>query len=58
MWEQQTVGNRWETLADKALAGQCLTREEALSVLRADDDELLPLLHAAFRVRRHYFGKK
>jgi biotin synthase len=58
MWEPQTVGNRWETLADKALAGECLTREEALSVLRADDDELLPLLYAAFRVRRHYFGKK
>lgn len=47
---------RWHTLADKAMAGDALTREEALSVLRADD-ELLVLLDAAFRVRRAAFGK-
>ncbi len=47
----------WQALADKALAGLPLTRAEALSVLRADDDELLPLLHAAFRVRQAAFGK-
>jgi biotin synthase len=52
------AASRFEFFADKALAGELLTKEEALSVLRADDDELLPLLHAAFRVRRHYFGKK
>lgn len=48
----------WERYTDKALAGQRLTEEECLSVLRADDSELLPLLHAAFRVRHHYYGKK
>ncbi|WP_068776957.1 biotin synthase BioB [Paenibacillus sp. FJAT-26967] len=48
----------WNRLADKSLAGELLTEEEALSVLRADDDELLPLLHAAFRVRKHYYGRK
>jgi biotin synthase len=59
MMQQETVmKSPWEMYADKALAGELLTKEEALSVLRADDDELLPLLHAAFRVRRHYFGKK
>jgi biotin synthase len=48
----------WEDYAEKALAGEGLTREEALSVLRADDDDILPLMHAAFRVRKRYYGKK
>ncbi|MBA4543329.1 MULTISPECIES: biotin synthase BioB [Thermoactinomyces] len=50
--------SRWETLADRALAGERLSMEEGLSVLDAPDDELLPLLQAAFRVRKAYFGKK
>jgi biotin synthase len=48
----------WKTLADKALAGELLSKEEALSVLLADDDEVMPILHAAFQVRKHYYGKK
>lgn len=48
----------WELLADKALTGERISQEEALAVLAADDDELLPLMHAAFRVRKTYFGKK
>jgi biotin synthase len=48
----------WTDYAEKALAGEGLSREEALSVLRADDDDILPLMHAAFRVRKHYYGKK
>ena len=48
----------WQELADKALAGDKLTLEEGLSVLEADDDEILSILHAAFRVRKHYYGKK
>ncbi|AUS09867.1 biotin synthase BioB [Laceyella sacchari] len=51
------MGN-WEQLADKALAGERLSLEEGLAVLKAPDDEVLPLLQAAFRVRRTYFGKK
>ena len=50
--------NHWESLADKALAGERLTLEEGLSVLEAEDDEVLSLMHAAFRVRKHYYGKK
>ena len=50
--------NRWEALADKALASAELTRDEALSVLSCDDDQLLALLHAAFRVRRAHYGRK
>jgi biotin synthase len=50
--------NRWEALADKALAGGPLNRGEALSVLSCDDDQLLALLNAAFRVRRAHYGRK
>src|SRR5262245_7037422 len=46
----------WSALADRALAGEPIDREEALAVLRAPDDELLALLDAAFRVRRAHFG--
>ena len=52
------VETDWRNLARKAIQGEALTREEALSVLRADDDELLAIMDAAYRVRRHYFGNK
>ncbi|GBK61565.1 biotin synthase BioB [Paenibacillus macerans] len=32
--------------------------EEGLNVLQAEDDGLLPLMEAAFQIRKHYFGKK
>jgi len=48
----------WNTYADKSLRGERLTKEEALSVLDSEDDELLAIMHAAFRVRKHFFGKK
>ncbi len=48
----------WNDLAAKALAGEELTTEESLSTLQSHDDELLDLLAATFRVRRHYFGHK
>jgi biotin synthase len=51
------VITRWEDLAVKALAGESPDREKALAVLRAPGDELLPLLHAAFRVRQATFGR-
>lgn len=47
----------WEHLADTALAGGAVSRNDALAVLRADDDELLGLLQAAFRVRRQFHGR-
>jgi biotin synthase len=46
----------WHALADRALAGERLSTDEALAVLRAPDEELLGLLDAAFRVRRQHFG--
>ncbi|MBH5318287.1 biotin synthase BioB [Paenibacillus sp. GSMTC-2017] len=48
----------WQSLAEKALLGECLTMDEGMAVLEAPHDELLPLMQAAFQVRRHYFGKK
>jgi biotin synthase len=48
----------WQRLAQKALNGECLTPEEGLAVLKADNDEVLPIMHAAFTVRKHYYGKK
>jgi biotin synthase len=50
--------NDWQGLADKALAGTRITPEEALSLLEADDDEVLAIMNAAFRIRKHYYGKK
>jgi biotin synthase len=44
--------------ADKAIAGEALTREEARAVLDAPDERLLELLGAAFLVRARFFGRK
>ncbi|QRG67386.1 biotin synthase BioB [Brevibacillus choshinensis] len=55
---KQTDLTDWTALARKAIDNERLTHEEALSVLTADDDEVLLLMNAAFRVRRHFFGKK
>ena len=45
-------------LAELALAGEELTDEQALEVLKCPDDQLLPLLHSAYQVRKHYYGNK
>jgi biotin synthase len=46
------------TLTAKALSGQRPARDEALAVLRSEDDELMDVIAAAFRVRRFYFAKR
>ena len=48
----------WNTLADRALAGETLTRAESLSVLEAKDEVLLDQIAAAYRVRRHYWSNR
>lgn len=48
----------WQTLAQEVIDGKELSNEEAMAILNAEDDELLPLLHGAFTIRKHYFGKK
>jgi biotin synthase len=48
----------WNEIADRALAGELLSREDAHAVLSATDDQLLDQLAAAYRVRRHYHGNR
>jgi biotin synthase len=58
MIETETqLTNSWDALAERVLDGHRLTEDEALAVLAAPEDEVLDLLAAAFRVRRHYFGR-
>jgi biotin synthase len=49
---------RWHELADRALNGQLLSAEDGLAILRSPDEELLDLLAAAYRVRRHWWGNQ
>lgn len=44
-------------LSKKAIAGDPITREEAVAVIESTDDELLKVLDAAFQVRHHYWGR-
>ncbi len=48
----------WSRLADEALAGNVIARDDARAVLHAPADELLALLDAAFRVRRTHWGRR
>ncbi|WP_008315111.1 biotin synthase BioB [Leptolyngbya sp. PCC 6406] len=48
----------WNHLADVALGGEVISREAAHGVLAAADEEILAQLHAAYRVRRHYWGNR
>lgn len=47
----------FDTLADGVLSGTPASPDDLTAVLESSDDDLLGLLNAAFRVRRHYFGK-
>lgn len=49
--------DRYQSLADKVLAGGQVTREEALSILRAPDDDVPALIAAGFRIRQKFFGR-
>lgn len=56
--ETMKANTKWQLLAEKALRGERLTVEEGLSVLEADNDEVLLIMNAAFTVRKHFYGKK
>ncbi len=47
----------WSHLPYRILEGDFITKDEALGVLTAHDDDLLSVLDAAFRVRLHYCGR-
>ncbi len=44
--------------AEKTLFGEGLSTADMRAVLQTPDSDILPLLHAAFQVRHHYFGRK
>lgn len=51
--------NQWEVLADRVLnENYALTENEALSILESEDSEILSLLNAAYKIRKHYYGNK
>jgi len=55
--ETQSKGDEfvnWNEIADKSLRGEAPTRAEAHDVLHAPNEEILALLHAAFRVRHRF----
>ena len=49
---------RWHQLAERVLQGQAISCAEALDVLAVPEEELLDLVSACYRVRRHYHGKR
>ena len=49
---------KYDALAQRVLSGHVITDDEALSILDSLDDDLLPLLHAAYTIRKHYYGNK
>lgn len=48
----------YENLVERSLQGEIASREEMSAVLRTPDERLPELLAAAFKVRRHYFGRR
>lgn len=48
----------YTAFAEKILSGESLSIFDMHTVLQTPNDEILPLVHAAFQVRRHYFGRK
>jgi len=47
----------WQELATQVLDGQNISRDQALSIVQSDDNELLDVLHAAFRIREATHGR-
>jgi biotin synthase len=55
---QEKNVSKFQAFAESALAGDVLTREQCLAVLRCPDTDVLSLLDAAYRVRHAYFGNR
>jgi biotin synthase len=47
----------WSNWATDVLAGEAIDRTQALAILNSSDEELMDVLSAANRIRRHHFGK-
>ncbi|KIL51578.1 biotin synthase [Jeotgalibacillus alimentarius] len=49
---------KWMKLAERVLDGEEVTTSEAISILECPDDDVLLLMHGAFKIRKYYYGKK
>lgn len=47
----------YRACADRVLNGGVLSQEEGLAVLQTPDHQVPDLLEAAYKIRRHYFGR-
>lgn len=50
--------DRWNELADRLLAGERLSRPDALAMLGAADTATLPMLQAMARLRERHYGRR
>lgn len=57
-YAKQMCVTDWNQLANQVLQGQAITQSEALALLEANDEEVLPILYAAYQIRKHYYGKQ
>lgn len=57
-YAKQMCVTNWNQLANQVLQGQAITQSEALALLEASDEEVLPILYAAYQIRKHYYGKQ
>lgn len=48
----------FQRLALNVLEGHELTDSESMSILNCPDDELLNLLHSAYKIRHHHYGNR
>lgn len=48
----------WLKLSDQVIQGYEVTPEEARAILQSEDQELLSVMQAAYRIRREYYGNK
>ena len=54
----QHTPSEFDVLAERVLAGGSLEPTEAMAVLQVSETQLPTLLHAAFRVRERYHGRR
>ncbi|ASS74444.1 biotin synthase BioB [Tumebacillus algifaecis] len=52
------TNRNYRELAEKILNGYVPSEAEALQIVEAPDEDLLDIMQAAFRIRKHYFGTK
>lgn len=50
--------SKWIWLADRVLQGEEISDQEAEDILNCSDENLLLLLHGAFKIRQKYYGNK